>query len=159
MSFFEILKNECIICGLKSKDKYEVIEELLDNLNKNGFITDREQALQDVFEREQYLSTGLENGLAIPHAKSEGVETLSIAFGICKEGVDFESLDGKPAKFIFLMLSPKDTSGPHLKALGQITRTFKSAELLAELEKDKNAEEVKTLLTEYNESFNSAAAK
>ena len=57
------------------------------------------------------------------------------------------------------MLSPKDTSGPHLKALGQITRTFKSVGLLAELDKVKNAEEVKALLTEYNESFNSTAAK
>ncbi|MCK5076619.1 MAG: PTS sugar transporter subunit IIA [Calditrichia bacterium] len=157
MSFFEILNNECIIIDLKSKDKYEVIEALLNNLNENGFLANKEQALQDVFEREQYLSTGLENGLAIPHAKSEGVESLVMSFGICREGVDFESLDGKPAKYIFLMLSPKDTSGPHLKALGQITRTFKSAELIKELEEEKSVEGIKAMLTKFNENFNPTA--
>jgi len=156
MSFFEILKNECINSNLKSNDKYEVIEELLNNLNENGLLANREQALQDVFEREQYLSTGLENGLAIPHAKSEGVESLVMSFGICRGGVDFESLDGKPAKYIFLMLSPKDTSGPHLKALGQITRTFKSAELIKNLENEQSVEGIKAMLTKFNENFNPA---
>ena len=72
MSFFEILNDNCIIKELKSENKFEAIEELLNNLDKAGKIANKEQALQDIFEREQYLSTGLENGLAIPHAKSDG---------------------------------------------------------------------------------------
>ncbi len=154
MSFFETLNTEHIIIGLSSNNKFEAIEELVNVLNNTGELESKEQALQDVLEREQYLSTGLENGLAIPHAKTDGVKKLVLAFGISAKGVDFESLDGKPAKFIFLMLSPKDTSGPHLKALGQITRTFKSGELGSKLLEAGTPDTVKALLIEFNEQFN-----
>jgi PTS system fructose-specific IIC component len=155
MGFFDILDTECIDPDLKSKDKYEAIEDLLNLLEKKGYLKNKEVAKQDVVEREQYLSTGLENGLAIPHAKTEGVEELVLSFGISREGIDFETLDGKPAHFIFCMLSPRDTSGPHLKALGQITRTFRIQGIQEALMQAKTPEEIKQVLNNFNERGNS----
>jgi fructose-specific phosphotransferase system IIA component len=125
MGIEEILTENLIIDNLQGENKYQVIEELLDLLAKSGKIQDRETCLQDLVEREQYLSTGLENGLAVPHAKSSATAELLVSFGLSRKGLDFDSLDGKPAHFIFLVVSPRDTSGPHIKILAQITRNFR----------------------------------
>ena len=84
--------------------------------------------------------TGLENGLAVPHAKTAGANELLVSFGLIRQGLDFDSLDGKPANFIFLVLSPRDTSGPHIKALAQIARNFREVEIGRKVmnAKDKN---------------------
>lgn len=113
MKLYEFLPVEHIEPDLKGQTKFQIIEELLDLLDKNGRLVDREVALQDVLAREGYLSTGLENGLAIPHAKTDGVNSLEIAFGVKKSGVDFESLDGKPAYLIFGVVAPRYLWPPH----------------------------------------------
>ena len=125
MQLSEYLPQEHIVAELKSDTKFQIIEELIDVLDKNKRLLNKDVALQDVLAREGYLSTGLENGLAIPHAKTDGVQRLEIAFGIKRGGVDFESLDGKPAELIFLVLSPRDTSGPHIQTLAIISRNLK----------------------------------
>jgi len=125
MKLSEYLPQEHITTNLKNNNKFPVIEELLDLLAQNGKVADRELALKDVLAREGYLSTGLENGIAIPHAKTDGVDQLLIAFGIKKEGLDFASLDGKPAQLIFLVLSPRDVAGPHIQTLAIISRALK----------------------------------
>ena len=125
MKLIELLVKEQIEPNLKGENKFQIIEELIDRLNSNQQVKNRDQALEDVLAREGYLSTGLENGLAIPHAKTDGVDKLVISFGIKRDGVDFESLDGKPASLIFLVLSPRDTSGPHIQALATISRNLK----------------------------------
>jgi len=109
-----------------------------------------EEALNDILDREGYLSTGLENGLAIPHAKTDSVRELFIVFGLKREGVTFESLDGKPAELIFLVLSPKDTSGPHIQALALITRNLKDAESRQKLKSCKSAQEVAQIFQGFN---------
>ncbi|MGD9487655.1 MAG: PTS sugar transporter subunit IIA [Calditrichaceae bacterium] len=125
MNLSEYLPANHIKAKLEGETKFQIIEELLDVLVSSKKIVNKEAALQDVLAREGYLSTGLENGLAIPHAKTDGVDKLVVAFGLKKGGVDFESLDGKPANLIFLVLSPRDTSGPHIQALANISRTLK----------------------------------
>jgi fructose-specific phosphotransferase system IIA component len=129
MTIPELLKDSLIQWELKGKTKTEVIEELLDLLVSEGKIDSKELALRDCIERENYLSTGFENGLAVPHAKTNAVKDLVLAFGISKTGIEFDSLDNKPAHFIFLLLSPVDKSGPHIKVLAQITRQFQDAEI------------------------------
>jgi fructose-specific phosphotransferase system IIA component len=129
MGIDELLTEDLISEDLKGQNKYEVIEELLDLLVKKGKIESRETCLNDLFEREQYLSTGLENGLAVPHAKSAAVKELLVSFGLSREGLDFQTLDGKPAHYIFLVLSPRDTSSPHIKVLAQITRNFREGDI------------------------------
>lgn len=129
MILHEHLPASHITTDLKGETKFQIIEELLDLLDENKHLLNRDQALEDVLARESYLSTGLENGLAIPHAKTDGVQELMATFGMKKNGVDFESLDGKPANLIFLVLSPRDTSGPHIQALAIIARTLKDKKI------------------------------
>ncbi len=125
MRLADYLQPEHIKIDLQGTTKFQIIEELITLLDENQALTDAQLALQDVLAREGYLSTGLESGLAIPHAKTDGVKGMTIAFGIKKEGVDFESLDGKPANLVFLVLSPRTTSGPHIQTLAVISRSLK----------------------------------
>lgn len=148
MRLADYLPVEQINPDLQGTSKFEIIEELLNLLEKHPKMVDREIALQDVLDREGYLSTGLENGLAIPHAKTDGVGALLLAFGIKREGVDFESLDGKPAQLIFLVLSPRDTSGPHIQTLAVISRNLKEAHKREALLKAQSAEEIARYIKE-----------
>ena len=148
MRLADYLPVEQIAPHLEGKTKFEVIEELLDLIDQNGKLVDREIALQDVLAREGYLSTGLENGLAIPHAKTDGVNELVISFGLKPEGVDFESLDGKPAKLIFLVLSPRDTSGPHIQTLAIISHNLKNAEMRESLLNANSAEQIYQIISD-----------
>ncbi len=129
MGIEDLLTEDLISDRLEGKSKYDVIEELLDLLITTGKVQDRHTCLEDLIEREQYLSTGLESGLAVPHAKTAAVSELLVSFGLNHQGLDFDSLDGKPAHFIFLVISPRDTSGPHIKILAQITRNFREGEV------------------------------
>ena len=142
----DILKEEQISLDLKSKNKKEIIRELLEILEKNKLVADIKVALDDVLSRESYLSTGMENGLAIPHAKTDTVKDLVMAFGIHQQGIDFDSLDGKPARYIFLVLSPRDKSGPHIQALSIISRNIKTDSIRSALLKAKSAQEILNIL-------------
>lgn len=128
MSWHNILETALVTLELSDGDKYQVIEELLDLAVQSGNIKDRDHALKDLIEREQYLSTGFENGLAVPHAKSEAVSEIVLAFGLNRQGIEFDSLDGKPTHFVFMLLSPMDTSGPHIQTLALLARNFQIAE-------------------------------
>jgi len=152
MKLSDYLPSRQISMDLKSSSKFPLIEELLDLAAENGKLLDRDLALQDVLAREGYLSTGLENGVAIPHAKTDGVDKLILAFGIKRGGLDFESLDGKPASLIFLALSPRDTAGPHIKSLAIISRTLKDPAIRSALLDAASVDEIAAII---NEKFNS----
>jgi PTS system nitrogen regulatory IIA component len=96
-------------------------------------ITDREKVLEAVFQREEIMSTGIGHGIAIPHGKSEYVKELGGVLGIKTEGVEFDSLDGQPTFIFFLLVSPMDVSGPHIKALARISRLLKGEDFRKEL--------------------------
>lgn len=152
MDLAEHITAEHISTSLKSTSKFQIIEELLALLNDDNALVDFDVALQDVLAREGYLSTGLEHGLAIPHAKTDGVKGLQVALGIKKEGLDFESLDGKPTNIIFLVLSPRSTSGPHIQTLAVISRNLKEKHIRDALV---NAETKQQVLDIINDSFHS----
>lgn len=140
-----LLTSDQIIYGLRGHSKNEVINELLKTLAKCAKVKDRHLALKNVLEREDLLSTGMEKGLAIPHAKTDAVDELVVAFGLHKQGVDFNSIDGQPAHFIFLVLSPHDTSGPHIKALAQISRKLKTEQVRDQLKEASSLEEIEKI--------------
>ncbi|MBD3225498.1 MAG: PTS sugar transporter subunit IIA [Caldithrix sp.] len=148
MDISKHLPPEHITLDIKSNLKFDVIEELLSLLDENKQLLNKEVTLKDLLAREGYLSTGLEKGLAVPHAKSDGVDQLLIAMGIKKDGLDFESLDGKPAQVIFLVLSPRDTSGPHIQSLATISRNYKSDEIRQALLNAKTPEAVAEIIKE-----------
>ena len=128
MTLLEILSSETTIVGLKGNSKEEIIEELVDCLDAGDAISDRDKVLQAVVEREKIMSTGIGDGIAIPHGKSDAVPRLVAALGTHRHGVDFEALDGEPAFVFFLLVSPANVSGPHIKALARISRLLKNDE-------------------------------
>ena len=133
MTLMEILSGKSIIVGLKGQSKQEILEELVDALEVGDKITDREKVLEAVFQREEIMSTGIGHGIAIPHGKSEYVKELGGVLGIKTEGVEFDSLDGQPTFIFFLLVSPMDVSGPHIKALARISRLLKGEDFRKEL--------------------------
>ena len=122
-----VLAKETVILHLKGADKSAILEELIDVLVASGRIKDRKAALKAVMEREKKMSTGRQNGLAIPHGKTDTVDSLVAARGLRKEGVDFDSLDGLPAQIFLMTLSPASRTGPHIQFLADISRTLHDA--------------------------------
>ena len=133
MTLLDILSPDSTIVDLKGETKEEIIAELVDSLANNDAITDRDKVLQAVLEREKIMSTGIGDGIAIPHGKSDSVERLIAALGTQRRGVDFEALDGEPAYVFFLLVSPANVSGPHIKALARISRLLKNDEFKKKL--------------------------
>lgn len=125
MKIVDFLNVHAITTNLEAMDKESVISELVELLAKTQSIRDKEKLVKSLLEREALGSTGIGQGVAIPHCKSESVKELVAAFGISHKGVNFESLDGEPAYIFFLLVAPQDTTGPHLKALARISRLLK----------------------------------
>jgi len=123
-----VLRNrivpETCLPRLLATTKQGVLSELISLLYDNGFVTDRERALQAVFEREQSLSTGLEYGVALPHARTDAVSRLVCAVGLKKEGLDFGAVDGRPARIVVLVLAPEHASAPQLQVIAQVCRVL-----------------------------------
>jgi PTS system nitrogen regulatory IIA component len=127
MKIMDILKKEFILEELKAKSKREVLVELATVFAKGKIKLDPEAMLRVLMEREKLGSTGIGDGIAIPHGKLAGLEEMVIAFGRSREGVDFEAMDGKPAHLFFLLMAPENSAGQHLKALAKISRMLKDA--------------------------------
>ncbi len=142
MRLSDLLNKETITISLSHQDKQGVIEELLDLALKTGKISDRSVALKAIIERENLMSTGLERGVAVPHAKSKAVNDLTMALGISKEGIDFQSADGKPSHLFFLLLAPETAAGPNIKILAQIARLTSSPNFCEALKKASSSQEV-----------------
>lgn len=117
-----VLSKETIALRLQGETKDAIIEELVEMLAAAGRIRDRKAALKAIQERERKMSTGLQNGIAIPHGKTDSVESLVAALGLKPEGVAFDSLDGQPAQIILMTLSPASRTGPHIQFLADISR-------------------------------------
>lgn len=142
MNLSDYLSEKTILFSLESTNKKQAVRSLLKVLKDNSQVQDEEMAFSDIMARENHLSTGMENGLAIPHAKTDAVQKLVVAFGIHRKGLDYDSLDGKPAHYIFLVLSPRDTSGPHIQALARISRSIKNENLREALLQAKDKKEI-----------------
>jgi fructose-specific phosphotransferase system IIA component len=147
MILTQILRPACVKVPLEGKDKESVITELVDLLDANGMLLDRDVALEAVLTREQTRSTGVGSGIALPHGKCNGVEELVMAIGIAHEPIDFASIDGKPVTIIILLVSPASETGPHIRALAKISRLMLDEQFRQELEKAASAEEVCELLS------------
>ncbi|NQU94794.1 MAG: PTS sugar transporter subunit IIA [Candidatus Omnitrophica bacterium] len=127
MKIMDFLNKKGISVNLKSKDKDGVIKELVDLIVKTGKIRpkDKDALVKIICDRESLGSTGIGQGIGIPHGKSQAVKELTGACAISKDGVNFDSLDGEPVHIFFLLLAPHQSAGPHLKALARISRLLK----------------------------------
>jgi mannitol/fructose-specific phosphotransferase system IIA component (Ntr-type) len=148
MALADLVSREVVKVPLVSRTKDELIRELVQILKDAGRIADADAVCRGVFERESLGSTGLEKGIAVPHAKTPAVADLCIAIGISPGGVDFDSLDGEPSALFFLILAPPDKSGPHIQALTEIAGISRSNIILKALKGAKTADEVVSLFRE-----------
>ena len=148
MAIIDLISPEVIKVGLASQDKPSVLRELLQILIDAGKVTNKDEILEALFKRESLQSTGLEAGIAVPHAKTAAVSALTLAIGISPEGIDFDAIDHLPSKLFFLMLAPPDKSGPHIEALAEIARMSKSKAFISALMAAKDVKEVMELFGE-----------
>lgn len=127
MKINEFLREKAITTSLRAADKPGVIRELVQLLVKSGDVkpSDTDRFVEILLAREALGSTGIGQGVGIPHGKSNCVTQLVGAFGISPKGVNFEALDGEPVYLFFLLVAPEDAAGPHLKALARISRLLK----------------------------------
>ena len=157
MILTQILQQSCVKVPVEGRAKEGVITELVDLLNANGLLSDRDVALQAVLTRERIQSTGIGAGLAIPHGKCKAVNELVMAIGIAREPIEFDSIDGKPVTIIILLVSPVDRAGPHIQALAKISRLMQIADFKRKLEKASSAKEVCDLLSEQEKSVSNGS--
>lgn len=147
MILTQILGANCVKVPVESKDKEAVITELVDLLDANNLLSDRDLALETVLIRERTRSTGTGAGIAIPHGKCKAVNELVMAIGVAHEPIDFESVDGKPVTIIILLVSPVDKTGPHIQALARISRLMLDEEFKKQIENAASADKVYELLS------------
>lgn len=148
MKVLEFLDPSAVQMDVQSPDKESAIAELCQLLEKNTKIKDAKEVIHSLMERERLGSTGIGQGVAIPHGKSASVDHLVAALGISRKGVNFDALDGEPVHLIFLLVAPHDSSGTHLKALARISRLLKDKFFRQALKESKTAEEVCRIIQE-----------
>jgi mannitol/fructose-specific phosphotransferase system IIA component (Ntr-type) len=136
MKLTDILPESCVKAPLAATDKLAAITELVDVLASADQLINRDEVLQAVLDRESTRSTGIGNGLAVPHGKCAGCNRLVMAIGRPASPIEFGSIDGKPVELVVLLASPPDQTGPHIQALARISRLmlmddFRSSVLVA----------------------------
>ena len=142
-----LLTLECINLNLKGQTKQEIIDEMVEILYQGGKLNDKEEYKKAILAREAQSSTGLEEGIAIPHAKTCAVKIPTIAFGLSKNGVDYESLDGEPSKLFFMIAAPANASDTHIEILSKLTTMLLDDEIREKLLEVKTEQEVIDILT------------
>ncbi|OQX54576.1 MAG: PTS fructose transporter subunit IIA [Candidatus Omnitrophica bacterium 4484_213] len=142
MKIVDFLNQKAVSVNLLAKDKKGVIEELVDLLIKAGEAEQKDVLVKTLMEREELGSTGIGQGIAIPHGKSDTIRKLTGAVGISKQGVKFDALDGELVYIFFLLVAPRNSSGPHLKALARISRLLKDKNFCLSLRQAKSEKEL-----------------
>jgi len=141
MELTDIVSEKCIISELKGGSKGDVLREMMNALAKSETGIDAEAALSAIMEREALGSTGVGEQVAIPHAKVADIEEISIVIGIKKDGIDFDSADGKPVKLFFMLISPEKQMNMHLKTLAKISKLVKLTDFKARVTTEKSTPE------------------
>ena len=151
MKIAEVLGEELIIEEMKAANKQDALREFSELLGASGLVDDKEGLTRILAARESLGSTGIGDGVAIPHGKLKGLKNLIMAFGRSKKGVAFDSLDGGPAHLFFLLVAPEDAPGEHLKALARVSRLMKSRDLRESLLKAPDKKEIRRILVQEEE--------
>ncbi len=146
MDFKQALKDGCYRTHLAGETKASIIEEMVGLLADAGKIPDRRRALAAILERESKMSTGMQQGIAVPHGKSDSISELVTAVALKKEGIDFQSLDGEPSRIFIMTLSPVDDTGPHLKFMAEISKLLTNADTREQLVGAGSSEEMLAVL-------------
>ncbi|GKT08393.1 PTS sugar transporter subunit IIA [Desulforhabdus sp. TSK] len=153
MKIVDILTEQSIVTELKGSTKKQVMEELIDAVLEYKPQLDRKRLMSVLLERERLGSTGIGDGIAIPHGKLKDLDQLVLSFGRSSQGVDFESMDGKPVHLFFLLVAPENCAGIHLRALAKIARLLKNSAIRKKLGSVVSREEIYSIIREEDEDF------
>ncbi|MDZ5473760.1 fructose-specific PTS transporter subunit EIIC [Bacillus sp. 31A1R] len=151
MRITELLTRETINLSLSGRHKLEVIEDLVDTLDKAGKLSDRHAFKEGILKREEQSTTGIGEGIAIPHAKTTAVKQPAIAFGKSSDGVDYESLDGQPAHLFFMIAAPEGANNTHLEALARLSSILMKAEVREQLLQAHTKSEVLDIINSHDQ--------
>ncbi len=152
MKIVEFLKPELILEEIQSKEKSEVLKEFSQRIEVvEGLKADK--VFHVLLEREKLGSTGIGEGVAIPHGKLHELSSLICCFGRSHEGIEFEAIDGNPVHLVFLLLAPENSAGTHLKALAKISKILKDPSFRNQLLKAKDKEEIFGIIKEEDDKL------
>jgi len=153
MKISDFLSKEFFIPELKSSDKDEAINELIDLFSSDPRVEDIEDVRKNVFEREKIMSTGIGKGFAVPHGKSDSIKEIIAAFGRSTKGIDFDAMDGQPVNLIFLIVGRNDSISIHIKLLSRISRMMNKDDFRNRLLNAANAEELHKVFIEEESNY------
>jgi len=128
MKISDILNENLVVTGLPGGSKEEIIDAMVDLVSTSPKVTDKEKVREAILEREKIMSTGVGNGFAIPHGKTDAVTDIVAAFAVTAEPIDYQSLDEKPVRLVFLLVGKDSMVGPHIKLLSRISRLMNKEE-------------------------------
>ena len=153
MNIQDALKESCVLAELKGGTKEEALRELAHALKDAGAVEDEAETLRVILEREKLGSTGIGDGIAIPHGKMKGLKGILCAFGRSKDGIPFDAVDKKPVRIVFLLLAPEDSAGLHLKMLSRISRILRDQAFRNKLAGEGNASALYKDIVEEDKKF------
>jgi PTS system nitrogen regulatory IIA component len=125
MKILDVLPREAILADLRAQDKKSILEELVEPIARLKS-ADLDELVLVLMERERLGSTGIGSGIGIPHGKLKNLDELVLGFGLSRKGVDFESMDGRPTHIFFLLMTPENSTGLHLKVLARVSKILKN---------------------------------
>lgn len=153
MKISDILDSNNIVTAIKASNKNKVIEELVEIIVANRPSLKKDELIKVLLERERLGSTGIGDGVAIPHGKFSGLDEPIITFGRSEKGLDFDSMDGQPAHLFFLLVAPEGSASIHLKALARIAKILKNISFRKQLMEASTKEEIYSVITHDDEEF------
>jgi fructose-specific phosphotransferase system IIA component len=133
MRISDILTEDLIVTGLEGNSKDDIIDKMVDLVGTSPKVLDLEKVRKAIFERERIMSTGVGNGFAIPHGKTDAVSDIVAGFAVTERPIDYESLDEKPVRLVFLLVGKDNLVGPHIKLLSRISRLMNKEEFRRKL--------------------------
>lgn len=152
MLLTELLTPSRVKIPLEAADKPALLDQLIELVSNADAVHDLQEVRRSVQEREEVLSTGIGNGVAIPHGKSAGVDRLTLAAGVTRTPIDFAALDGRPVTLFFLLVGPETEPGQHVKALSRISRLLRKESFRQRLSAATDGEDFYRILEEAERS-------
>jgi PTS system nitrogen regulatory IIA component len=152
MKILDVLNKETINVDLKATDKKGVLDELVASIAQVAGAS-HDNLVKVLLERERLGSTGIGGGIGIPHGKYRDLDSLVLGFGLSRKGVNFESLDGRPTYIFFLLMTPENSAGTHLKLLAQISKLLRDDDVKTRLMQAETPEDVMAVIAEEDKEF------
>jgi len=153
MRISDILTEDLIVTGLEGNSKEAVINAMIDLVGNSPKVIDKEKVRTAIFDREKIMSTGVGNGFAIPHGKTDAVSDIVAAFAVTEKPIDYESLDEKPVRLVFLLVGKDNLVGPHIKLLSRISRLMNKEEFRRRLLEPQSSREVLDLFRQEEATY------